>query len=115
MSKNLLYHFVRAANKKRSMWASLSVETRAGDCRPSALLPDVCDGTGVAGKEVISRLLGRRRDVAQGVYADLQSIGRVPRTIARLPIEIDERTEAARFPADDGDHQRKPQRAGTSE
>src|SRR5439155_11446670 len=80
-----------------------------------ALPPDVREGTGVAGKEVVGRLPGRRRDVAEGVYADLQPIGRVPRTRTRLPIEIDERTEAARFPADDGDHQRKTKRAGTGE
>src|SRR5258706_14122603 len=39
----------------------------------------------------------------------------MPRRRARLAIEIDEWVEAAGFAADDGDHQRKAERAGAGE
>lgn len=115
MSNDLLYHFVGVANQQRAVRASLSVETRTRDGRPSALLPDIGDGAGVAGKEVIGGVLRRRGHVTQGVYADLQSIECVPRSPASLPVEIDQWPEAPSFTADDGDHQGKPKRAGTSE
>src|ERR1700681_2391286 len=112
MSNDLLGDFVGAANQQRAVWTSLSVETRARDGRPSALLPDVGEGTGVPGKELIGRFLRRGRDIAERVHSDLQSIGRVPRTLACLSIEIDERTEAPRLTADDCDHQGKSEHAG---
>jgi hypothetical protein len=98
VSNNLLDHFVRAANQQYSVWPSPSIKTGARDGWPSALLSDVSEGAGVAGKEVVSRLLGCRCDMPEGMRTNLQSIGQVPRTFARLTIKIDERTKAARSP-----------------
>src|SRR5258707_13822716 len=57
VSNDLLDYFVGAADEQCSVWTALRIETAAGDGGPSALLPDVVEGAGVAGKEVISRLL----------------------------------------------------------
>src|SRR6267378_5185632 len=115
MSHDLLHHFVGVANQQRAVRTSLGVETRTGDGRPSALLRDAGDGTGVAGKEGVSGLLCSGRDIAERVHPDFESIGRVTGLTAGLPVEIDEGTEAPRFPPNDGDHQRKSELARTSE
>ena len=47
--------------------------------------------------------------------ADFQLLGRVPVSLTRFTIEIDERTEAVRPATNDRDHQRKSERAGTRE
>src|ERR1700693_2639087 len=115
MSQDLLYYLVGAANQQRATWTSLSVETSTSCGRPSSLLPDVGERTSVARKEIIGRLLRCLCDIAERVHADLESIGRVTRTLASLPVEVDERTEAVRLPAYDCDHQGKSERAGTNE
>src|SRR6202022_3061926 len=69
---------------------SLRIEVSTGDGRPSALLPDSGDGAGVARKEVIDGLLRRTCDIAQGVYADSQSIGRASEALAGFSVEINE-------------------------
>jgi len=38
------------------------------------------------------------------VHANFQAIARVSKALAGLPVEINERTEALRFTADDCDH-----------
>ena len=61
MANDYLGHFVGVADQQRAVFASLSVEPRAGDGRLSALLADIRDGASVAGKEVISGLSSRGR------------------------------------------------------
>src|SRR5438552_4593643 len=115
MSKALFRHFGGAANQQSAVRAALSIEPGTGDGRPATLLRDTGDGAGVTGKELIGGFLCRRRAVPQGAHADLQSIERVPRTRAGLPVEIDERPEAPWLAADDGHHQGQPQRTGANE
>src|SRR5437667_4351954 len=115
MSNDLLHDFVRTTNQQRAVWTTLRVEPRARDGRPAALLRDTRYGTGVPGKERIGGFLRRVGDVAEGVNADLQTVGRVSGMLAGRAVEIDERPEAARLTADDGDHQGKSQHAGTNE
>src|SRR6266567_3267968 len=111
MADDLLYHFVGVADQQRALWTSLRVEPRACDGGPSALLPNIGDGAGVSGKEVVGRLLRGGCDIAERMHANLQLLGRVSCLPAGLAVEIDERTEAPRFTADDGDHQRKSELA----
>jgi hypothetical protein len=75
MSKDLLDHLVRVAYQQCSLRTSLSVEIRTCDSGPSALLPDVGEGAGVAWKEVIGSLLRCRCYLAQGVHTDFQLVG----------------------------------------
>src|SRR5439155_22803624 len=107
--------FVGTTNQQRAVWTTLGVEPRPRDGRPAALLRDSGDGTGVAGKERIGGFLSRVGDVAEGVNADLQAVGRVSGLLAGRAVEMDQRTEASRLTADDGDHQGKSQHAGTNE
>src|SRR2546430_7453948 len=107
MPNDLLYNFFGVANEQRALRSQLPIEIGAGDGRPSPLLRDRGDGAGVSRKEVISSLLRRWRDVAQGVYADSESIGRVSEPLAGLPVEINKWPEAPRFTAAHCAHQRK--------
>src|SRR4030081_1875452 len=111
MSNDLFCDFVRVADQQCPLRASLSIEIRASDGTPATFFPYISKRTGVAGKEIISGLLRRRCDVAERVHADFEPVGRVSRTSARFPIEIDERTEAVRMPTNDGDHQGKAEHA----
>src|SRR5207302_1454210 len=97
MSNDLLDHFVGVANQQRALGTPLGVETRAADRGPSALPRDTAHRTSVAGEEVIGGFFRGGGDIAERVHAHLQLIRRVPRLLARLPVEIDERTEAPRF------------------
>jgi hypothetical protein len=101
---DLLYDFFCVADEQRTLRGSLRIEASTGDGWPSALLRDRGDGAGVAGKEVIDGLLCRTCDIAQGVYADFQSIGRVPEPLAGFSLKINERPEASRFTADNCNH-----------
>src|SRR5882762_4132148 len=101
---DLLDHFVCVADKQRALRGSLRIESSTGDRRPSALLCDRGEGADIAWKEVVDRLLRCRRDIAQGVHANFQSIGRVSKALAGFPVEINERTEAPRFTVNDCDH-----------
>ena len=55
------------------------------------------------------------RDVAEGVDADVEFFGSVAGATPGFAIEVDERAEAVRFAADDGDHQGKTQGSGAGE
>jgi len=104
VANDLLYYFFGVADEQRALRGSLRIEVSTGDGRPSALLRDRGDGAGVAWEGVIDGLLCRACDIAQGVYADSQSIGRVSEPLAGFSVEINERSEARRFTADDCDH-----------
>ena len=110
MTNDLLSHFVGIADQQRAEWTSLGVERATGHRGPAALLPDVGDGTGIAGIELVGRLLGCLGDIAERVNADFQSIRREARLLTGFAVEIDERPEPPRFTADDRHHQRKPER-----
>jgi hypothetical protein len=101
MAKDLLRYFVRVADEERATRAELGVEARAGDGRPAAFLCDAADGTGIAGKELIGGYLARGGHIAKRVYTDLELVRGVAGLLARLSVEIDRRTEAARLAADD--------------
>src|ERR1700737_5561990 len=113
VSNDLLCDFLRIANQQRTLRTSLSVEISASDGTPAALFPNVSERASVARKEIISGLLRRRRDIAERVHTDFESIRGVSRTPARFPVEIDERAEPVRMPTNDGNHQRKTEHAGS--
>ena len=54
-------------------------------------------------------------DVAQGVDADFEGLGSVAGAFACFAIEVDERTEAMGFAADDGDHEGQAEDSGANE
>ena len=101
---DLLDYFFGAAHEQRALRGSLRIEVGTGDGRPSAFLRDRGESAGVAWEEVIDGFLRRRCDIAQGVYAHSQLIGRVSEPLAGFAVEIDKRPEAPRFAADDRDH-----------
>ena len=103
VSNDLLDYFFGVADEHRALRGSLRIKVSTGDGGPSALLRDRGDGARVTWKEVVNGLLRRRCDIAQGVYADSQSIGRVSEPLASFSVEINERPEAPRFTADDCD------------
>ena len=53
VSTDLLDHFFGVTDQQRAVRLELSLELGPGNGRPSALLPDGVEGTGIAGKEVI--------------------------------------------------------------
>src|SRR5258708_24445597 len=101
---DLFDDFFGVANEQCALWGSLRFEVGTGDGRPSALLCDRGEGADVARKEVVDGLLRGRCDVAESVYADFQSIGRVSESLAGFTVEINERPEAPWFTADDCNH-----------
>ncbi len=76
---------------------------------------DLGEGFGVAGEEVVGGLLVGVGDVAEGVDADLESLGSVAGALACFAVDVDEGTEAMRLAADDGDHEGKAEHAGADE
>jgi hypothetical protein len=72
---DLLDHFFGVADEQCALRVSLRIEVSTGNGRPTALLRDRGDGAGVAWKEIIDGLLRRTCDIAEGMYADPQSIG----------------------------------------
>src|SRR5258708_32679919 len=115
MSDDLLRDLVRIADQECTVRTSLRVERTPRNRRPPALLPDIRDGACVAREEFIGGLLRRGRDVTQRGHANLETIGRMPRTCARLTVEIDQGTKTPRLSPDDGDHQTQPEDAGPGE
>src|SRR2546430_1966272 len=81
----------------------------------TASRPDVAHGPGKAGKVTLRGLLARLRPVAGRMQAHLQAMRGVSGSLSRLAVEIDQRPEAARLAADDGDHQGKSEGTGTGE
>jgi hypothetical protein len=68
---DLLDHLFGVADQQGAFRLELIVELGPGDRRPSPLSPDGVEGAGVAGIEVLGGILRGRRDLAEGVYADL--------------------------------------------
>src|SRR5258708_14826616 len=99
MPEDLRDDVVRRADQQRSVRGELRVELGAGRRAPPALLPDRPERARVTGEKVVGRLLRGGRDVAEGVYPDLQPVGSEPGEPARLPLQVDERPEASRLAA----------------
>jgi len=59
------------------MLAPHGVKVGSGDGRPAAFLADASNRLGVAGVKIINRLLRRFGDVAQGMNADFELVGRM--------------------------------------
>ena len=83
MPNDFLDNFVGTANQQCSLRAKLCIESRAGGSRPSALLGNRRDGAGIAGKEIIGRLLGRLCDVAGAVPQPANICRDLPRIAMR--------------------------------
>src|ERR1700760_3190038 len=88
---------------------------RAGHRGPAALLADLRKCFCVAGEEVVCCLRVGVCHIAQGMDAYFELVSTVTRAKARLAIEINERAKTLRFAADDGNHERESERAGTRE
>src|SRR5258708_32206506 len=86
VTNDLLDYFFGVADKQRALRPSLRVEVSTSNRRPSALFRDRSEGADVAWEEIINRLLGCRRDIAQRVYADSQLIGRVSEPLTAFSI-----------------------------
>src|SRR6266404_4989216 len=86
----------------------------ASDWRPAAFLPDLRKTSRITGKEFVCRLCRTVGDIAQRMNADLELIWRVSRPQPRFTVAVDQWPETVRFPADDRNHQRQPERAGAN-
>src|SRR5580698_10485356 len=115
MFENFLSYFLRGADQQRALSADQSIEVCARDGWPAAFPAYICKGTGVSRKEIIHRGPARCGHIAEGVNPNAQLFRSKTSPAARLPVQIHQGTKTARFPADDGDHQRQTQRARTDE
>ena len=75
MPEDLRGDLVGCADEQGAVRRELSVELRAGDRPPTALLADGAERAGVAREEIIGGLLRRFRNLPQAMHADLQAIG----------------------------------------
>src|ERR1700727_2293948 len=113
--ENLFGDGFGVSNDQGSGRTAQGVELRSRGRWPSALFTDLGEGVSVAGEEVVRCLLV---GVAEKTYA-VQSYSQLLRGVASaapgLAIQFDVRTKAVWFAADNGNHERKPERAGTRE
>src|SRR5437762_3760780 len=86
----------------------------ASDWRPAAFLPDLRKTSRITGKEFVCRFRCTVGDIAQRMNADLELIWSVSGAQTGVTVAIDQWPEAVRFPADDRNHQRQPERAGAN-
>src|SRR6185295_2442980 len=112
---NLVDHVFRTTNDQRTVWPDLRIEMRPRHRTPSALLAGLGHALHISGVEVLNRLAGGTRNVAQRVYANLQLVGRMAGASACLPVEVDEWPESPRIAADDRHHQRESEYARARE
>src|SRR5207302_7394513 len=95
--------------------AALRVEVGAGDSAPATLFAGLAHAINITGTELLNCLLQRRCDVADGVNADFELVGRISRPPAGLTVQVHERTEATRISTDDRNHQRQSECTGSRE
>ena len=111
--ENLVDDFLRAADEERAMWCAGGVEMLARRRRPAALPPDMRHDFGVRREERVRRLAAVGRD--EGVRVDADARGAMPCPPAfRLRDIADERRELSGLAADDGEDERKAERAGAN-
>jgi hypothetical protein len=91
------------------------VEVTASDGWPPALPSNLCEGSSVAGEEVISSLLIRCSYITQCMDADLKCFWPVACAASGFPVEIYEWTETMWLSADDGDHEWQTELSGAHE
>ena len=103
------------ADEECAFGTAEDLELVARDWGPAAFFADFCEGFGVAGEEVVGGLLVGVGYVAEGVNAYLQLLGGVAGSLTGFAVEVNERTKAVGFAADDGDHERKAEISGADE
>src|SRR5215471_6988415 len=85
-------------------------------CRgPSAFFTDLSECVGISWIEIVCGLLCRISEKADRVKADDEFVGGVPGSSPSFTVQIDQRAKPLWFAANDGNHQRKPERAGANE
>src|SRR5580693_10015881 len=94
---------------------ALCVELGAGGGGPAAFFADFREGVGVAGKESFGGFVRGVCEKADGMNTDGELLGGMSGATSGFAVEINERAETDRLPADDGDHQRKSEHAGANE
>ena len=104
---------LRRADEQCAGGAEQRVEVAARDGRPTALAADLGEGARVAREKLVGGLLVGLGNVAEHVQTDVKFFGRVAGLRAGLAIQVDQRTEPVRLSADDRDHERQAEFAGT--
>ena len=111
LGDDLLGHRLGVADEKGAARRTGLVEMGAACRSPSPLAADAVHHLRLRAVEIVGRLLGRVADEA--VHIDAR--GKPRRIVAaaprRLPIELEQRREARRLAADDGERQRQPEHA----
>ena len=115
MPNEFVSDFVRVPDEERAPGPELRIEVTARHRGPSPFLADIAHDLRPAGEVYVGGFLRRLGHETRRMHADDQSLWRVPRTPARLAVEIDERPEAPRFAADDRHHQGQSERTGAGE
>src|ERR1700730_11094532 len=103
------------ADEQRAFRSAQRVKLRPCSWRPSPFLANFGEGVGVAGEKSVRGFLGGIAEKSNHVQTDFQLFGFVSAANACFTVKIDERPEAVRFAADDGNHERQPEDAGARE
>jgi len=82
---------------------------------PSAFFTDLSERVGISWIEIVYGLLCRISQKADRVKADDKFLGGVAGSSASFTVQIDQRPKPLWFAANDGNNQRKPERAGANE
>ncbi len=108
LEQDLLDHLLRAAHEVRAVQRRPGLVLLARQRRPPALSPDRVHHLRDVGERLVERLLRSLRDVAVRVDAE----GRervVPRLVRGVAVQLRERREPLRKPADDRERHRQPE------
>ena len=113
LAQDFLDHLLRRADRKMPACRASAIEMLARRRRPAAFFADMRHLRRVAREKLVGGSLRGFRHVAVGVDADRQLLHVVAGATRGLPEQIDERREALRQPADDGERHRQVERAGS--
>jgi hypothetical protein len=83
--------------------------------RPAAFFTDLSERVGVSGIEIVRSLLGCVSQKANCVKTHDEFLRGMSGATASFAVKVDKRPKSFWFAANDGDHQRKSERAGANE
>jgi len=103
------------ADEEGSGGSALGVEGGAGGGSPAAFAADAGEGVLIGGPELVGGLVVGVGEVADAVEGDVEFGAVVSSAFGGLVVEVDERTEAVGFTADDSDGEREAEGSSAGE
>jgi len=113
--KYLLHNRFSIADQQGARGSAQSVKLCPSRRWPAAFLADLRERVGISGVEIVCSSLCGVSQKADCVKSDNEFLGRMAGAAPSFAVKVDQGAKSLGFSADNCDHQRKSERAGTNE